>query len=143
MNEQQTANLIAPALLYGPEDDPWRLTGEASGVWRSRRGAHIWRPPTDVYEREDAYVVMVEVAGMRGGEFTVNLENRVLWIRGTRGDTAVTKAYHQMEIAYGEFESAVGIPAPVDPTRIEAVYADGFLKVTLPKTTPTSVRITG
>lgn len=133
----------APAHLYGPEDDPWRLPGEASGVWKARRGTHIWRPPTDVLEREDSYVVMVEVAGMRGGEFTVNLENRVLWIRGTRSDSTVSKAYHQMEIAYGEFETAIAIPSPVDSARIEAVYADGFLKVTLPKTQPTSVRITG
>jgi HSP20 family protein len=114
-----------------------------SGVWKTRHGAHIWRPPTDVLEHEDAYVVLVEVAGMRGGEFSVNLENRVLWIRGTRSDTTVSKAYHQMEIAYGEFETAVGIPTPVDAGRIEAVYADGFLRVTLPKMKPTSVRITG
>jgi len=132
-----------PAYQFGPEDDPWRLTGEMSGVWKTRHGAHIWRPPTDVLEHEDAYVVLVEVAGMRGGEFSVNLENRVLWIRGTRSDTTVSKAYHQMEIAYGEFETAVGIPTPVDAGRIEAVYADGFLRVTLPKMKPTSVRITG
>jgi HSP20 family protein len=132
-----------PSYQFGAEDDLWRLTGEASGVWKTRHGAHIWRPPTDVLEHEDAYVVMVEVAGMRGGEFSVNLENRVLWIRGTRNDPTVSKAYHQMEIAYGEFETAVGIPAPVNAGRIEAVYADGFLRVTLPKLKPTSVRITG
>ncbi|MCJ7512343.1 MAG: Hsp20/alpha crystallin family protein [Anaerolineales bacterium] len=142
MNEQHPGT-NAPALLYGAEDDSWRLPSESGGVWKARRGAHIWRPPTDVFERDDAYVVMVEVAGMRGGEFAVNLENRLLWIRGTRSDTAVTKAYHQMEIAYGEFETAVGIPAPVDAARIEAVYTDGFLRVMLPKSSPKSVRITG
>ena len=133
----------APAYLFGLEDDAWRLSSEASGVWKARHGAHIWRPPTDVFERDDAYVVMAEVAGMRGGEFTVNLENRVLWIRGARSDSTVSKAYHQLEIAYGEFETAVAIPAPVEAARIEAVYADGFLTVTLPKTKPTSVPITG
>ena len=142
MNQQDPVP-NAPAYLYGPEDEPWRLPSEASGVWKTRHGAHIWRPPTDVFERDDEYVVMVEVAGMRGGEFTVSLENRVLYVRGGRSDSSVSKAYHQMEIAYGEFETAVAIPGPVDAARIEAVYADGFLRVTLPKTKPTSVRVTG
>jgi HSP20 family protein len=133
----------ASAFLFGAEDDSWRLPSESGSEWKARRGAHIWRPPTDVFERDDAYVVVVEVAGMRGGEFSVNLEDRVLWIRGIRLDSGVSKAYHQMEIAYGEFETAVGIPAPIEAAKIEAVYADGYLRVTLPKSTPKSIRISG
>ena len=135
MNQQDPVP-NAPAYLYGPEDEPWRLPSDASGVWKTRHGAHIWRPPTDVFERDDEYVVMVEVAGMRGGEFAVSLENRVLHVRGGRSDSSVSKAYHQMEIAYGEFETGVHVQAPVDESAIEASYNDGFLRVILPKTHP-------
>jgi len=46
-----------------------------------------------------------------------------------------------MEIAYGEFASEVRIPGPVDPDRIEASYADGFLRVVLPKPRPTMIDV--
>src|SRR5512138_3366911 len=34
------------------------------GNWRIGPHAHAWRPPTDVFEREDTLVVRVEIAGM-------------------------------------------------------------------------------
>jgi HSP20 family protein len=38
-----------------------------------------------------------------------------------------------MEIAYGEFASEVRIPVPIEASKIEATYNDGFLQVILPK----------
>ena len=51
------------------------------------------------------------------------------------------EAYHQMEIAYGEFETEVRIPVPIDVSNIEATYSDGFLRVVLSKTRPRQVSI--
>lgn len=90
---------------------------------------------------EEAYVVMVEVAGMRGAEFVVTYNKKMLTIRGTRKDTSIQKAYHQMEIAYGEFATEVRIQAPIDASKIEATYNDGFLKVVLPKSRPRHISI--
>ncbi|MCK4960866.1 MAG: Hsp20/alpha crystallin family protein, partial [Anaerolineales bacterium] len=50
-------------------------------------------------------------------------------------------AYHQMEIAHGEFETEVRIPDPIDASNIEATYSDGFLRVVLSKTRPRQVSI--
>jgi len=33
--------------------------------WRIFSRLHAWRPPTDVYEVEDAIIIRVEIAGMR------------------------------------------------------------------------------
>jgi HSP20 family protein len=109
--------------------------------WRIRRHAHAWHPPTDVCEADDAYLVDVEVAGMKGGEFVIHFERGILIVRGTRPEKHGARAYHQMEIALGEFASEVQIPGRVVEGEIEATYADGFLHVRLPKAKPKSIPI--
>ena len=102
---------------------------------------HVWRPPTDVFETEDTIVVRVEAAGMLEADFSVVLDGRFLSIRGVRSDVIERRAYYQMEIPFGEFASEVELPFPVEAQRIEAIYKNGFLRVTLPKAHPQKVDI--
>ena len=46
----------------------------------------VWRPPTDVYETDDSVVVVVEIAGLSEGDYTVTLNGRTLLISGERRD---------------------------------------------------------
>jgi HSP20 family protein len=96
-------------------------------------GSHLWSPPTDQYETEEAYVVRVEIAGMQEGQFEVSLENKTLFISGSRPDFPVRRAYQQMEIRYGKFETALSLPGHVNIEQVSAEYKDGFLTVILPK----------
>lgn len=130
-----------PIYLQPVEDDSWPPRTGHEALWGLKRSAHKWRPATDVFETEDAYRVVVEIAGMRGADFSVTFEGKTLVIRGERREVDSHKAYHQMEIGYGEFETAVDLPEPVKAGSIEASYADGFLRVSLPKSQPTKVRI--
>ncbi|MCX6070732.1 MAG: Hsp20/alpha crystallin family protein [Chloroflexi bacterium] len=123
------------------DDEAWPRGSGLPASWHLTRGSHLWRPPTDAYETEDAFVVVVEAAGMRGAEFSVTFERQTLWIRGSRGEAGGPKAYHQMEIAYGDFETGVYVHAPVDESAIEARYSDGFLRVILPKSPPRRIPI--
>ncbi len=102
---------------------------------------HVWRPPTDIYATDNTYVVLVEIAGMRGADFSVTFDRRRLIVKGNRSDTSARKAYHQMEIAYGEFEVEVVVPSAVDVESIEATYNDGFLRVILPISKPQNIEI--
>ena len=95
--------------------------------------ASIWRPPTDVYETEEAFVIKVEVAGMREQDFEVAFENNILMISGNRPDLHERRAYYQMEIRSGEFEVAIEMPAPIKLELAVAEYKDGFLMIHLPK----------
>jgi HSP20 family protein len=95
--------------------------------------ANIWRPPTDVYETADAFVVKVEIAGMREEDFEVGIENNILMISGIRPTLNERCAYYQMEIRSGKFEIAVEIPAPIKEELSVAEYKDGFLMINLPK----------
>lgn len=125
----------------------WSFTDERSytnpeGVhWRIAMRPHLWRPPTDMYETEEKIIIRVEIAGMREQDFNVALEDRTLTIRGTRYDTSERRAYHQMEIPFGEFSTEVELPAPILAEGVEAVYRDGFLQITLPKVRPQQIRV--
>lgn len=130
-----------PIQLLPVDDDSWPPRTGHESFWGVKRSAHKWRPATDVYETEEAYRVVVEIPGVRGADISVTFEGQTLFVRGERREREAHKAYHQMEISYGGFESAVNLPQPVERGSIEATYVDGFLRVTLPKSKPTRVDI--
>jgi len=107
--------------------------------WQVR--SNVWSPPTDEYETEEAYVVRVEIAGMREEDFEVLLENDILLISGSRSDFPDRRAYQQMEIRFGKFATSVSIPRAVDVDQARAEYKDGFLTVVLPKVRPNQIKV--
>jgi HSP20 family protein len=68
------------------------------------------------------------------------LENNYLTISGNRAEPQQRRAYHQMEIRFGEFSTVVALPGPVEIANSGAEYEDGFLIVNLPKAPPTSIK---
>ena len=109
--------------------------------WRNGIRSHAWRPPTDVYETEEVIVVRVEIGGMQEEDFAISLAGRLLTIRGQRPDLPERRAYHQMEIFFGEFLSEVELPGPVVAESITAEYQAGFLRLVLPKDRPKRIQI--
>ena len=99
--------------------------------WQVR--SHVWSPPTDQYETDEAYVIRVEIAGMQEEDFEVLFENNTLFISGSRPDFPERRAYQQMEIRFGKFATVLGLPGPVDIEQARAEYKDGFFTVVLPK----------
>lgn len=96
----------------------------------------MWRPPTDVYETEDAVVILVEIAGMDPDQIQVEFSEKILRISGTRPDKLVRAAAHCLEVQYGDFSSEVYLPGAYDLDAIDAEYKDGFLTIVLPKVKP-------
>ena len=101
----------------------------------------IWSPPTDVYETDNEYIVRVEIAGMRESDFEIIFENGNLFVSGVRPDVAERRAYHQMEIRFGKFSTAIAVPGPVDLDRSEAQYQDGFMTVVLLKAKSKEIKV--
>lgn len=116
-------------------------SGLESQSRRLNAKSHVWRPATDVYELDEAVVVRIEIAGMRDTDFTILLNDRNLVVRGIRPDIPEKRAYHQMEIRFGEFISEVELPYLVDTEKIEAIYQVGFLRIVLPKAKPQKIRV--
>lgn len=108
--------------------------------------ATYFRPPTNVYETEDAVVVVVEVAGLEEGDYMVTLsdDDRTLTVSGRRHlpNAEARVVYHQLEIAQGRFITQAYLPWPLaGPEEATAIYEDGFLVINLPKAKPKHIRV--
>ena len=109
--------------------------------WQLNTHAHAWCPPTDAYETSEKIVVRVEIAGMAEDDFSIDLKGNFLHIAGVRTDNTSRKAFHQMEIQFGEFKIDLEISIPVDIKKISAEYREGFLWVFLPKAESKKIEI--
>ncbi len=109
--------------------------------WHISSKPHAWRPPTDLIETDESYVVRMEIAGMNVADFSINISGTVLTIDGTRWESYPDCAFHQMEIPSGDFSSSVEIPSPIDEGSITAVYENGFLHITLPKAKVKQIKV--
>lgn len=89
----------------------------------------------DVIESANEVVVKLEVPGLEPEAIDVHVEDDMLVVRGEKRVQRESKEgrYHVLECAYGAFERAVSLPAPVDETGAAARYRHGVLQVTLPK----------
>jgi HSP20 family protein len=93
-----------------------------------------WRPATDIYETEDSFVVVMDIAGVEPGGFTVTFEDGVLTISGERREQASgRREYHAMEVRVGPFERRFRFSQRVDPASLKATYELGFLEIRLSK----------
>jgi HSP20 family protein len=109
--------------------------------WRNGVRSPVWRPPTDVYETDQDITVRVEVAGMHEDDFSISLTGDQLSVRGNRPDIQEKRAYHQMEIPFGEFNMEVKLPAPVLADKVVAEYQAGFLRLVFPKDKPKKIQV--
>jgi HSP20 family protein len=119
------------------------FAGRQAIGWQVSIHSYAWNPPTDVFETEASFVVRLEVAGMRQSDFSIDVEDNFLVISGVRSESLERRTYHQMEIRFGEFSSAIEIPTGADVSKAQADYEDGFLNVVIPKIKPTVLNIRG
>ncbi|GJQ19696.1 MAG: molecular chaperone [Bacteroidia bacterium] len=98
-------------------------------------GLSMWTPPVDIHEKEDEYVVKVELPGVKKDDVKITLESNILTIRGEKKQETEEKSenFHRMERTYGSFQRSFTLPTSVKSDKIDAGYKDGILTITLPK----------
>jgi HSP20 family protein len=126
--------------LLSIQDEMNQLFGQALGqggrtATRGEAATRTWAPALDIAERNDAYVVTVEVPGIKPEELEITLENGALTISGERRFESETteKQYHRVERRYGAFRRSITLPDRVRADAIEASFEDGLLQVVVPK----------
>jgi HSP20 family protein len=89
----------------------------------------------EVNETDDMVRVRVEAPGMEPDDFNISVIDDFVVIRGEKQIAREEKQgkFYVMECAYGSFERAIPLPAPVDETGAKAQYRRGVLTVKLPK----------
>ncbi len=108
-----------------------KVTTEAVELTRDQP---VFAPATDIYEREDAIVVVCDMPGVDEKHLDITLEEGVLTILGYADSTE--PANH--ELIYrgyrpGVFRRAFTVGAEVAPEKIRARLANGVLRVELGK----------
>jgi len=96
-----------------------------------------FNPTVDVYETEKAFMMDIEIPGMKKDDLKIRVEDDFLNITGEKRfekDVSDKKhKYRRMERAYGSFQRSFELPPGVDASQIEAKYDNGVLKVSVPK----------
>jgi HSP20 family protein len=92
-----------------------------------------WMPPVDLYETADRFVIAVELAGLGRDDFTLEVHEGRLTLRGERRPGARGEQYHLVERGHGQFTRTFALPDSVDPERIAADLKRGILRISIPK----------
>ena len=92
-----------------------------------------WMPQVDISETKEAFIVKAELPGVEKEDVNVNFENSILTIRGEKKVETEDKKRHRVECAYGTFIRSFTLPQTIKADKIEAVYKNGILNLTIPK----------
>ncbi len=112
-----------------------RLLNETRNLPVMRAEETIWMLPLDVSETEDAYIVKASIPGVNPDDIDITLTDNVLTIKAEiKEEKEVEEAkYHLRERRFGVFSRSITLPTAVDADKVEAVYENGVLTLTIPK----------
>jgi len=94
-----------------------------------------WVPLVDITEDEKEYVIHVELPEVSKENVKVTMENGLLTITGQRKFETEdkNKKWHRVERSYGSFARVFALPDNGDPTKVNADFKEGMLKVRVAK----------
>ena len=107
------------------------------GQWQGATGAstRTWAPALDIAEAKDAYLVTVELPGVKLDDLDITMEDGLLTIQGERhfANDSSEEQFHRVERSSGAFRRSITLPAHVEADAVEASMEDGVLRIVVPK----------
>lgn len=99
-------------------------------------------PPVNVYEVTDGLLLTAELPGTRPEDLEVFVTDGVLTIKGKRTgpDGVPDDRYRRQERLRGVWQRSLTLPERIQEDRMTAEFANGVLKVRLPKAPATTPR---
>jgi HSP20 family protein len=109
-------------------------------------GGGSWVPAVDIKETEDAFLITADLPGFSVDDVEVTVENRVLTIRGERAfeEASEGESYRRVERSYGTFTRSFNLPESVESDKVEAMFRDGVMSISLPRreeSKPRSIKV--
>ena len=92
------------------------------------RFSGVSHPAVNLSEDADHYYVKVELPGVKKEDITVELDQGVLTVGAKRTSACATDCQKE-----ATFERSLDVPEGIDPAKIQAVYENGLLTLTLVK----------
>lgn len=102
--------------------------------------------PIDMEETDDAYIVDIELPGVRREDIDVHLRDRQLRITGEIKERERKGILRRRERRVGQFDHMVTLPGDVDPNSVDANLSGGVLTVRVGKahkTQPQRIEVKG
>lgn len=113
--------LMEDAVLQAP-----RTTAEAGGH----------RPPFDLYETPDGFILRAWLPGVPPDRLDLTFEKGTLSLQAPMAEEPVPGqgvTWHRRELGRGRWVLSLGLPADLDPQRADATLEHGVLTLRLPK----------
>jgi HSP20 family protein len=98
------------------------------------RECRCFVPRTDIYEAGDEIILALDMPGINENAFEITLEKNILNVKGyfqveEPNDYTLTLSEYET----GDYERSFRVSDEIAKDKIEAVYKDGVLRLTLPK----------
>lgn len=92
-------------------------------------------PAVNVTENHNGYKVKLAAPGMKKSDFEIDVEGNMLTIKSEKEEKKEEKEDHytRREFSFSSFSRSFAIPDDVKQDKIDAVYEDGMLTISLPK----------
>jgi HSP20 family protein len=117
-----------------------RLTQQLSRLFEeqwpelpSLLGSEGFTPLADLEETDDAYLLEVELPGVKKKDINIDVEGRRIVISGERPEQKRTGWLRRQNRSWGRFHYEVVLPEQVEEDGVEATLHDGVLQVRVPK----------
>ena len=116
-------------------NDVMRQFGMPSLESRFGEMPSLLRPRLDIAERDDEYVISVEVPGVEEKDIKLTLDDSRLVIEGEKRQESSTQEdrYQRIERSYGNFRRVLDLPADAQTEEIKASFDHGILKIRVPR----------
>jgi HSP20 family protein len=94
-----------------------------------------WSPAADVVEKDNGYLLEIDLPGFSKSDFSLKVDENVLTITGERKHKTPTdeKLYRFYERPWGVFKREFRLPEHVDAGKINATYENGVLTLEMVK----------
>lgn len=114
---------------------------------RGLRTPSTFVPPCEVEEKDDHYLLTLEMAGVRKDDIKIEVTDNRVVISGERQNESRKKedGYTYSERRFGKFQRTFALPTGAEANQVEANYQDGVLRVLVPKSEsakPRQIKIT-
>ena len=111
-----------------------RDLGKIEKTLYGKNAAHVMK--TDVSEHDDHYEIAIDLPGFRKDDIHIDMSDGMMTITAERHSEHEEKdkkgSYVRCERSYGSYQRSFDMSG-IDESGVQAAYADGVLKLTLPK----------
>ncbi len=123
MNENKNKNLPAE-----------RQSGQPERKTEMTRDLPVFTPEADIFEKDDALLVICDMPGVAESAVDIDLKDDVLTITGQQSDQSPEKGQLVYRgYATGIYRRAFTLATDIDREKIKARLVNGVLSITLPK----------